>query len=588
MGRCNRLFNYKLLIIILLHYILSMIKKCNYNASDALSEQVFHPRSQKEPIVFLFPIIPIIFAEKNKAMNKLTSFLFVCILVCGCTSSPYGERLVALEELSETHPDSTLRMLETIPVSELNEGEERAMYYLLTTKTLYKLGRPVDGDSLIDYCIDYFSKAGSTYHLANAHYYKGMVCYQLGRKDEAIVRLKDAERLAKKDTSELLRNKVYENLFKVNYDAHNFELSLDYAHLFLNSSKLMEDRELVCRALGHLSVTNHILGRRDSEHYYQNKCMAMMEDSDEQAPYYYTNYANNLIDNGEFAEAKVWLLKAMNIKPTASQYYLMGRVMQHEGDTMGARKSWEKVLEFGKIKNAIEAYRSLADLHFSRGDYKRAFEAQKLADSTYYEYGLQIRTTRLNDVQRRYDLMTDEKAAVESRERWLLLAVFAMGGLLFVMAVALFYLLRARKYRGALEKQTAINDQSQKEIQHLQSEEQAQRKEAIAHKEQIQMMKNASSERLGRGRKLYETINNGGKPGRFTTTDEKNFVHYYIYTFSEQYDEISRPYQSLTLRLKTFLILQQMGKDNKEMQRLLDIKESTIRSYRYWLSLRKK
>jgi tetratricopeptide (TPR) repeat protein len=316
--------------------------------------------------------------------------------------------------------------------------------------------------------------------------------------------------------------------------------------------------------------------------------MALVENNDELTPYYYTNHASDLIDNGEFAEAKTWLVKAMQRQPTASQYYLMGQVMQHEGDAKGAQDSWEKALTFNDIKYTIQAYKALAVLHFSRGDYKRAFEAQKLADSTYYEYGLQIRTTRLNDVQRRYDLMASEKAAVQSRGRWLLAAVITMGVLLFMMAVAFFYLLRARKYRGALEKQTAINDQSQKEIQHLQSEEQAQRKEAIAHKEQIQMMKNASSERLGRGKKLYETINNGGKPGRFTTTDEKNFVHYYIYTFSEQYDEISRPYQSLTLRLKTFLILQQMGKDNKEMQRLLDIKESTIRSYRYWLSLRKK
>ena len=33
--------------------------KYNYNASDALSEQIMHTKSQKEPIVFLFPIIPI-------------------------------------------------------------------------------------------------------------------------------------------------------------------------------------------------------------------------------------------------------------------------------------------------------------------------------------------------------------------------------------------------------------------------------------------------------------------------------------------------------------------------------------------------
>ena len=520
-------------------------------------------------------------------MNRTTTLLLVSILV-GCTSSPYGEQLSVLEELSETHPDSTLHLLEAIPSSNLKEGEERAMYYLLTTKTLYKLGRPVDRDSLIDYCIDHFSKAGSTYHLANAYYYKGMVCYQQGRKDEAFVRLKDAERLAKKDTSELLRNKLYENLFKVNYDAHNFELSLDYAHLFLNSSKLMEDRELVCRALGHLSVTYHILGRRDSAHYYQDRCMAMMEDGDEQAPYYYTNYANNLIDNRDYAEAKTWLLKAMDIKPTPSQYYMMGRILEHEGDTMGARKSWEKVLEFGKIKNAIEAYRSLANLHFSRGDYKKAFEAQKLADSTYYEYGLQIRTTRLNDVQRRYDLMADEKAAVESRGRWLLAAVITMGGLLLALAIAFFYLLKARKYKGDLEKQTTINDQSKMEIQHLQTLEQTQRKEVNEHKEQLMMLRNVSSEKLGRGKKIYETIKNGGKPAKFTTNDERNFVHFYIYSFSEQYDKISRPYQSLTLRLKTFLILQQMGLDSKEIQRILGVKESTIRSYRHWLGQRTK
>ena len=69
----------------------------------------------------------------------------------------------------------------------------------------------------------------------------------------------------------------------------------------------------------------------------------------------------------------------------------------------------------------------------------------------------------------------------------------------------------------------------------------------------------------------------------FTKSKEQALINYYAYTFRKQYHGLILPYRKLTLRLTTYLVMQQMGLDDKRICELLNITDSTVRNYRHRL-----
>lgn len=69
----------------------------------------------------------------------------------------------------------------------------------------------------------------------------------------------------------------------------------------------------------------------------------------------------------------------------------------------------------------------------------------------------------------------------------------------------------------------------------------------------------------------------------FTKSKEQALINYYAYTFGKQYHALILPYQKMTLRLTTYLVMQQMGLDDKRICELLNITDSTVRNYRHRL-----
>ena len=102
-------------------------------------------------------------------------------------------------------------------------------------------------------------------------------------------------------------------------------------------------------------------------------------------------------------------------------------------------------------------------------------------------------------------------------------------------------------------------------------------------KEQIERFKESSAQRLGRGKTIYEAIVNDEKIHELTRAREQDFIDYYAYTFDKQFHALILPYQKLTLRHTTYLVMQQMGLDDRKIAEILNVTDSTIRNYRHRL-----
>ena len=410
----------------------------------------------------------------NLIMRRSLYILFFSITFIACsTSSRYSKQLAEVEAIIEDNPDSAKILLDKIPSSLLSQEGDRALYYLLQTMADYKLNKHFSNDSSINYCVSYYKKTNQTVRLAIAYYYKGAINYEdLNRKELAVHCLKKAEELSNVSDIVPLKNKIYELLHNINYNAQNYKLSLQYANLFLESSMMMMDPELISRA--------------------------------------YELLSNDYISLGDDKAAKY-----------------------------------------------IEHHLKCSDE--------------------------QMRSAQLTEIQHRYDAAILEKALTERKNLWLTVAVVSLIVLLLALLAVAYLSRKTKEYKGIIDEDIEQIYQAEQKIELLQSTGKDYEHEVRLLKEQIGRLKETSAQKLGTGKSIYEAIVKDERIHELTRAREQDFIDYYAYTFSKQFHALILPYQKLTLRHTTYLVMQQMGLDDRKIAELLNVTDSTIRNYRHRL-----
>ena len=125
-------------------------------------------------------------------------FPFIVLLLCGsCTGSEINRTLDRAERCMDSHPDSALMIIESIPRNELKSGEQEARFALLKSIALEKNYIEVRSDTLIRKALAYYSDKDSplTYRMQSFYYY-GIVQMYGGNNPSAIVYLERAQRVA--------------------------------------------------------------------------------------------------------------------------------------------------------------------------------------------------------------------------------------------------------------------------------------------------------------------------------------------------------------------------------------------------------
>ena len=143
------------------------------------------------------------------------------------------------------------------------------------------------------------------------------------------------------------------------------------------------------------------------------------------------------------------------------------------------------------------------------------------------------------------------------------------------------------EYKNTIDDNLRQEEELRQKIALLQSTGQDFEKEVSVLKSQINQLKEATALKFGRGKEVYDIIEQDGKLVNFTVEQEEDFNDFFAFTYSARFMALMQPYHSLTLRQKTYLILREMGKSDKDIQTILNITDSTIRSYRHRLGHKK-
>ena len=153
--------------------------------------------------------------------------------------------------------------------------------------------------------------------------------------------------------------------------------------------------------------------------------------------------------------------------------------------------------------------------------------------------------------------------------------------IIIALLAVIYYQRRVRRYKSSISSYVRQINADRQRMAELESSSKDAEKEIDKLKADIEHIQQASAEKIGRGKDLYEQIANKEKPYSFTKSKEQDFVDYYAYAFHEKYYRLIQSYQALTLRQTSYLILQEMGYDDKAIAELLSVSPSSVRNYRH-------
>ena len=134
-------------------------------------------------------------------MRKNIIYLSVIVLLfIACNGIQVTEKLNQIDSLVAKEQydsaDSILKNLANVSMT----ADDQAHYYLLATQLGYLTNQPLSSDSLLDLAIIYYNKVKNKQKLANCYFYKSYRSEINKDYPQAILYIKDAERLEKAQT----------------------------------------------------------------------------------------------------------------------------------------------------------------------------------------------------------------------------------------------------------------------------------------------------------------------------------------------------------------------------------------------------
>ena len=574
-------------------------------------------------------------------MLKRILFAFSIIpLLLGCDSRQGSSLLDELDSLviAEKYDSAYHVLLRMDP--KFDSEKELAHYRLLLTQTSYLTYNSLPTDSAIDAAIGYYMNGDDNEKLADAYYYKASGLHERNEDSLAILYCKKAEEIADKSKNMRLRYKIAESMVRINNQNSNYHLQLDYARKALGYAREAENKNWMAYSYFNLAMAFQYLGQVDSLTKYAKELMPRLGDIYPQdRPAFLSCIGMMYFKNGNLALARKYYNEALVYGNVPRTLVNLAEVYTEEGKDDEAYRLWQKaflldddgtrdVIMFNMLQYDLKRQRNLEDAC------ERMFRIYAIKDSLTAT----LKDRTIQDLQQKYDEEVTGNIYESRLMRWmiatliLVLALVVMAGYIrhrrhLSQQLTASHQMLFIKYNNDIDKLTLkcqlaerdISDYEERiadytsQISQLQSSgEHAEQKKielerrigdyARKNKEledsckearkQIGMLRQEikdivekSSPVLNRGKILYDEILEDKNIASWSKNDYKCFVEYYKALHIQEYESIEKNYKKehLTLRNMLFLILKEMGKDNKAISQIMGISTESVRVMKHRL-----
>ena len=529
-----------------------------------------------------------IFITLQAKTDVMTGMRFVWLLplvalLMACGGKPTAQELVEVDSLLAVEKnDSAYQIIAAYDPASFENEADRAYYNLLMTHAAVVSYHWPESDSLINEAIRYYKRMGDKERLADSYYYLANQYMHQEDWQKSIETLKLAEEQVERTGSDWLKCKVYDALALVNERTANYQLTLDYEKRALGYALRVGRRSTIGYAYSEIAQAFAFMGQADSAAYYTDMQIPYLDDlikSDGEnfSPIFLSNIGYNYMSVGRYEEAEEYLAQSLKIKETAAAYEDLAWIYHKKGDAEYANllRLKANAINDNWPKHKILYHLLQYDIEHQNleGAEQKLYRMMAISDSLHKA---QMNHTIL-EYQRKFDTQVEQEAH-QRKMIWV--------GIAFVL-LALYARYRMAKQRAKgqvalAEKQMIINNYVNEIAQLKNQQDNTDAAEQIEElNEKIRELVEQESPSLLKGKLLYEDIKNGGTTSGWSNGDYKCFINYYKAIEFPAFCRIQKKYAPKTAHNTFFLILYEMGLEDKDVRRIMGITQEAIRSTRY-------
>ncbi|MCD7906318.1 MAG: hypothetical protein LUH04_01200 [Clostridium sp.] len=397
----------------------------------------------------------------------LPTILFLCLISCQ-HNKEYITKIDLAESLLETHPDSALSILKSIPESLLKIDDAHRLF-LVEIQAKDKSVRSIAEDTMIFCLKDKYIKKHPD-QASIVYFYVGKVLEQQNNKADALIHYLDADRTVNKEDYKL-NGLIKSHIGKLFMTQHNFQSAKDQFHKALHYFDKIEDFSNLIVTYNQIGNCHLIEENLDSAYLYYEKCESLLDNSDDYRDRgaLINNLAVSYRISGDIDKANSFLRQALNHPQIEKQdlcriYMNLAQVNQENKDTFD-HYIHKALLLSEEIKLpilAISIYSILADQAEEQKLYTQAIEYTKNKTQAMKDHFDAIYKTSLSDLESKYhqQLLEEANMLLVIRHQRLIIGCWVV--ITFLLIAILYILWQKNKLQEAMNAVAENLDELQK------------------------------------------------------------------------------------------------------------------------------
>ena len=515
-------------------------------------------------------------------MKQASLIVVGFLMLLSCQTGSISRKLTEVDSLVfKEEYDSAYQMISSIDETTIKNQEDQAHYNLLKVQTGYLANKPAASpDSLLDEVIDYYQKEGNAEKLADAFYYKAIGFGMRKMYQQAIQYYKKAEMKANESGNLYQQYKISEGISFVNRRNGKYDLQLKYAKKAYSLARALDKKNWIAYSCYAIEFAYTNLGFEDSASFYlQQIPLYLRYAKKSELPVLLTTLGYYLKFNHP-EEAKRYLHESLSYKELTATYEHLADISYHQGNQDEYHDNLMKALMVKDATPKDNIIRNLIEYDLERGKTDSISDMVTQIFEIRDSIEAKLRNDTIKDLQTRFDHETAIHAKDQTIIRW------QWGIMILTMALlAGIGLYLRRRYLNKIQLrgyQMQIND-CLNQIDALKTTGSDAQKKIEELNQQICDIMDNRAPGLNKGRVLYDDIVANRDISNWSKEDETLFLEYYTatnYRNMQQLKAIPRE-DKLTNHRLIFLILQEMGKSELDILRILSISKETLRTLRH-------
>ena len=287
--------------------------------------------------------------------------IILCFALAACSSEHCRNgKLLKADSLCFQNPHLVVRELSYVDVNSFTLDADRALYSLVFTEAVHRVGFALKSDSLVAFSQQFYEKNGDDRLLARACLHRGIILYGMQRYGEAFRLLKRSEELARNLGDDAIDYELFAVMGDINDNANNNPLTLDYYHRSLRAAERLGSAECIARQLNNIATVFDEMDEPDSLKLYNDRCLPLLDSIDGTVrATLLSNIGSYYLRKGNLPKAKEYLLKSKQTSYIDKTIKLLGDIAESEGDMNRACSYWSQLVYSLDNSIRIDSHRKL-------------------------------------------------------------------------------------------------------------------------------------------------------------------------------------------------------------------------------------